>query len=278
MLEIRNLQDLPISVYDEGLIEADDALRPFAWTEVFLTAINQEPNQIIWHIWPMTNTVILGMLDQQLPYLNLAKQVLKERNYYPVVRNIGGLAVVADEGILNFSLIIPDQLSERISIVNAYLMMVDLIRATFSDYYHPIEYVEIKRSYCPGNFDLSIAGRKFAGIAQRRIKKGIVVSIYLSVCGDQAARGQLIKAFYEAGTQGKITKVSYPQIDPKCMATLSELLETPFTVAEVLERLRLTLRQLGFSLTEKRPDQALLTDFDAVYERMQLGVARKEGK
>ncbi|MGG6831355.1 UNVERIFIED_CONTAM: lipoate--protein ligase family protein [Streptococcus canis] len=278
MLEIRNLQDLPISVYDEGLIEADDALRPFAWTEVFLTAINQEPNQIIWHIWPMTNTVILGMLDQQLPYLNLAKQVLKERNYYPVVRNIGGLAVVADEGILNFSLIIPDQLSERISIVNAYLMMVDLIRATFSDYYHPIEYVEIKRSYCPGNFDLSIAGRKFAGIAQRRIKKGIVVSIYLSVCGDQAARGQLIKAFYEAGTQGKITKVSYPQIDPKCMATLSELLETPFTVTEVLERLQLTLRQLGFSLTEKRPDQALLTDFDAVYERMQLGVARKEGK
>lgn len=278
MLEIRNLQDLPISVYDEGLIEADDALRPFAWTEVFLTAINQEPNQIIWHIWPMTNTVILGMLDQQLPYLNLAKQVLKERNYYPVVRNIGGLAVVADEGILNFSLIIPDQLSERISIVNAYLMMVDLIRATFSDYYHPIEYVEIKRSYCPGNFDLSITGRKFAGIAQRRIKKGIVVSIYLSVCGDQAARGQLIKAFYEAGTQGKITKVSYPQIDPKCMATLSELLETPFTVTEVLERLRLTLRQLGFSLTEKRPDQALLTDFDAVYERMQLEVARKEGK
>ncbi|MDV5974070.1 protein--protein lipoyl transferase, partial [Streptococcus canis] len=87
-----------------------------------------------------------------------------------------------------------------------------------------------------------------------------------------------IKAFYEAGTQGKITKVSYPQIDPKCMATLSELLETPFTVAEVLERLRLTLRQLGFSLTEKRPDQALLTDFDAVYERMQLEVARKEGK
>ncbi|HFD5604951.1 TPA: protein--protein lipoyl transferase, partial [Streptococcus pyogenes] len=59
---------------------------------------------------------------------------------------------------------------------------------------------------------------------------------------------------------------------------LSELLETPFTVAEVLERLRLTLRQLGFSLTEKSPDQALLTNFDAVYERMQLEVVRKEGK
>ncbi|MGT2887308.1 lipoate--protein ligase family protein [Streptococcus didelphis] len=278
MLDIRDLQDLPILVYDEGLIEADDALSPFAWTEVFLKAINQKPNQIIWHIWPMANTVILGMLDRQLPYLNLAKQVLRRRGYYPVVRNIGGLAVVADEGILNFSLIIPDQLSEPISITNAYLMMVDLIRAAFSDYYHPIEYMEIEKSYCPGNFDLSIAGRKFAGIAQRRIKKGIVVSIYLSVCGDQAARGQLIKAFYEAGKHGEVTKVNYPQIDPECMATLSELLETPFTVAEVLARLHLTLRQLGFSLTEKRPDQALVANFDAVHERMQLEVARKESE
>ncbi|AKI77064.1 lipoate--protein ligase [Streptococcus pyogenes JRS4] len=269
---------MPIFVYGDGNKKVPGALSPFVWTEVFLKTINQEPNQLILHIWPMTRTVILGMLDRQLPYFELAKKEIGNNGYVPVTRNIGGLAVVADDGILNFSLVIPDHFSESISISNAYLIMVDVIRESFSDYYQRIEYHEIKNSYCPGNFDLSIAGRKFAGIAQRRIKKGIVVSIYLSVCGDQAARGQLIKAFYEAGTQGEVTKVNYPQIDPECMATLSELLETPFTVAEVLERLRLTLRQLGFSLTEKSPDQALLTNFDAVYERMQLEVVRKEGK
>ncbi|HER2624694.1 TPA: lipoate--protein ligase family protein [Streptococcus pyogenes] len=278
VITIRDLTSLPIFVYGDGNKKVPGALSPFVWTEVFLKTINQEPNQLILHIWPMTRTVILGMLDRQLPYFELAKTEIGNNGYVPVTRNIGGLAVVADDGILNFSLVIPDHFSESISISNAYLIMVDVIRESFSDYYQRIEYHEIKNSYCPGNFDLSIAGRKFAGIAQRRIKKGIVVSIYLSVCGDQAARGQLIKAFYEAGTQGEVTKVNYPQIDPECMATLSELLETPFTVAEVLERLRLTLRQLGFSLMEKSPDQALLTNFDAVYERMQLEVVRKEGK
>ena len=177
------------------------------WTEVFLKTINQEPNQLILHIWPMTRTVILGMLDRQLPYFELAKTEIGNNGYVPVTRNIGGLAVVADDGILNFSLVIPDHFSESISISNAYLIMVDVIRESFSDYYQRIEYHEIKNSYCPGNFDLSIAGRKFAGIAQRRIKKGIVVSIYLSVCGDQAARGQLIKDFMRPEHKEKLPRL-----------------------------------------------------------------------
>ncbi|SQE85891.1 lipoate-protein ligase A [Streptococcus dysgalactiae subsp. equisimilis] len=276
MIDIRDLKHLPVSIYDEGMIEAKDALRPFAWTEVFLREINRHPQQLILHIWPMAKTVILGMLDRQLPYIELAKLALQEKGYLPVVRNIGGLAVVADEGILNFSLVIPDQFSERISIATAYLMMVDLIRATFSDYYQAIDYVEIERSYCPGNYDLSIAGRKFAGIAQRRIKNGIVVSIYLSVCGDQSVRGELIKTFYDTGKQGKPTKVHYPDIDPECMANLSELLGTPFTVGDVTERLQLTLRQLGFSLSQQPPSQALMGEYDAIYERMQVEMSRKE--
>ena len=60
------------------------------------------------------------------------------------------------------------------------------------------------------------------------------------------------------------------------MANLSELLGTPFTVGDVTERLQLTLRQLGFSLSQQSPSQALMGEYDAIYERMQAEVSRKE--
>lgn len=50
MIDIRDLKHLPVSIYDEGMIEAKDALRPFAWTEVFLREINRHPQQLILHI------------------------------------------------------------------------------------------------------------------------------------------------------------------------------------------------------------------------------------
>ena len=43
-----------------------------------------------------------------------------------------------------------------------------------------IEAFEVADSYCPGDYDLSIQKRKIAGIAQRRLKDVVCVSIYLS--------------------------------------------------------------------------------------------------
>lgn len=272
VIEISDLNTLPVSIYQDAVIEKEAALAPFAWTEVFLRVINQNPDQVIVHIWPMSQVVILGMLDRQLPYFENGKKAIVRKGYYPVVRNIGGLAVVADEGVLNFSLVIPDNFSERISISNAYLMMVDLIKAMFSDFYQQIDYFEISQSYCPGNYDLSIHGKKFAGIAQRRIKNGIVVSIYLSVTGDQEARGELIADFYKQGLGEQTTTIAYPDVDPECMANLSELLETPFTVTDVIDRLSLTLRQIGFTIENTTANPELRVAFERIYEGMQAQI------
>lgn len=239
---------------------------PFIWGDVFLKEINRNPNQIILHIWPMENTVIMGMLDRELPCFDSAKKTIISKGYYPVVRNIGGLAVVADDGILNFSLIIPNNVSEKLSITNAYLVMVELIRTRFSDFHQKIEHYEIEGSYCPGNYDLSISGRKFAGLAQRRIKDAILVSIYLSVNGNQKKRGQLIADFYEEGINNQQCKIDYPQVVPDSMANLSELLDYPFSLAEVTELLYLALRQLGFELTTLNSHSDLVSDFNDIKE------------
>ncbi|MEJ1344299.1 hypothetical protein QY882_03785 [Latilactobacillus sakei] len=55
--------------------------------------------------------------------------------------------------------------------------------------------MKCEHSYCPGEYDLSINGQKFAGIAQRRSKNGIAILLYASIEGDQQARGTLMRAF-----------------------------------------------------------------------------------
>ncbi|MGT2808028.1 lipoate--protein ligase family protein [Streptococcus iniae] len=267
MITIRDLNHLLVQVHQEKITEPDKLRDPFIWGDVFLKELNRNPNQMILHIWPMENAVILGMLDRELPCFASAKQTIEAKGFYPVVRNIGGLAVVADEGILNASLIIPDNMTEKISISNAYLLMVELIRTSFSDFYQKIDHYEIEGSYCPGNYDLSISGRKFAGLAQRRIKDAILVSIYLSVNGNQNKRGQLIADFYEEGINNQQCKIDYPQVVPDSMANLSELLDYPFSLAEVIERLHLALRQLGFELTTLNSHSELMSDFKELKDK-----------
>ena len=63
------------------------------------------------------------------------------------------------------------------------MYMVDFINALFPEVAERIEAYEIVGSYCPGSYDLSIDGKKFAGISQRRMKNGIAVQIYLCVEG-----------------------------------------------------------------------------------------------
>lgn len=239
--QLNRLSAYPIYLFDEPR-------SPFLWTEVLLREVNANPNQVLVHLWPLEQTVILGMLDKQVPYLEEGLAVIRKAGYEPVVRNLGGLAVVADEGVLNFSLFLPNPTDQKLEIKGAYQLMKELVEAILADQGVTVEAYEVVDSYCPGNFDLSIGGRKFAGLAQRRIKDGIVVSIYLSVCGDQARRGQLVADFYQAGIQGEETTFAYPAVNPAAMANLSDLCPADFTVADIRERLLVSLAKLGQSL------------------------------
>ena len=129
---------------------------------------------------------------------------LKEKGYDVIVRNSGGLAVVLDEGVLNLSLVFPEK--KGIDINRGYDAMWELVKEMFEDFDHEIEAREIVGSYCPGSYDLSIKGKKFAGISQRRIRKGVAVQIYLCVNGSGSKRAEIIKEFYEHSKKGRETK------------------------------------------------------------------------
>ncbi|MCY7265085.1 lipoyl-[GcvH]:protein N-lipoyltransferase, partial [Pseudomonas protegens] len=72
-----------------------------------------------------------------------------------------------------------------------------LVAKMFEDEDVEIDTLEITNSYCPGKFDLSINGKKFAGISQRRVRGGIAVQVYLCVEGSGSERALMMKHFYD---------------------------------------------------------------------------------
>jgi octanoyl-[GcvH]:protein N-octanoyltransferase len=191
--------------------------------------------------WVHHRMVVLGIQDTRLPLLEEGLRFLAESGYRHVVRTSGGLAVPLDEGILNLTLVFPER-EHAIDINRGYEAMYAFVRAMFRDLTGEIEAREIAGSYCPGNYDLSIRGKKFAGISQRRLKKGVAVQIYLCVAGSGSERAEVIRQFYARGIRDLPVKYGYPKIVPENMASLSELLGRDLTVEEAVLRFFRTVR------------------------------------
>lgn len=196
--------------------------------------------------WVHHRTIVLGIQDTRLPFLEDGVKLLEDEGYRVIVRNSGGLAVVLDEGVLNISLIFEDE-KKGIDIDRGYEAMTELVRRMLRPHHAEIEAYEIKGSYCPGSYDLSIGGRKFAGISQRRLRGGTAVQIYLCADKSGSERADLIRRFYQAALKDKSndTKGVYPDILPETMASLSELLQTDITVQDLMLALLTELKELS---------------------------------
>lgn len=218
------------------------ALESFAMDDTLCALVGAGKTSAVARSWVHHQTVVLGIQDTKLPFLKQGIEVLKENQFQAIVRNSGGLAVVLDEGVLNLSLVFPET-GRRIEINRGYDTMWELIKLMFADFAVEIEAKEIVGSYCPGSYDLSIADKKFAGISQRRIRNGVAVQIYLCVSGSGRERAQMVKDFYQAAIAGAETKFVYPDIQPEVMASLAELLQTPLTVSDVMQRFLRVLQE-----------------------------------
>ncbi|HGK7332269.1 TPA: lipoate--protein ligase family protein [Streptococcus suis] len=258
------LTGLELKKYQDRSGLAGSKQGPLVWTEVFLREVNQQPQQGILHYWPMDTTVILGMMDSQVPDLSAGLAHIKQAGYSPIIRSLGGLAVVADQGVLNLTLILPNAQGHQVNLHKSYQVMVDLISQSLADFPVQVESGEIATSYCPGTYDLSIQGRKFAGLAQRVYKQAIAISAYISVHGNQAARGQLVADFYQASSGGQPIPDRYPQVNPDSMANLSDLVGQELTVEEMKTRIEQVLVENGASLSTFYPSSDNMADFMAL--------------
>lgn len=241
-------------------------LESFAMDDTLCHLIGQNGSNAAIRTWVHHDAVVLGIQDHRLPYIADGMETLVENGYEPIVRNSGGLAVVLDAGVLNISIVVSEE--NPLSINAAFEYMVDLIRLLFPEIAEKIEAYEIVGSYCPGSYDLSIDGKKFAGISQRRMKNGIAVQIYLCVEGSGSARAELIKEFYEAGLKNAETKFQYPIITPHVMASLQELTGEPITVQQVNERIRKLLEKWNGHVHEMPLQQAEMVQYEFYLDRI----------
>ncbi|BET19503.1 lipoate--protein ligase family protein [Bacillus velezensis] len=238
-----------------------DAKQSFAMDDTLCASVGKGESPATARTWVHHRTIVLGIQDTRLPFLEDGVKLLEGEGYRVIVRNSGGLAVVLDEGVLNISLIFEDE-KKGIDIDRGYEAMTELVRRMLRPYNAEIEAYEIKGSYCPGSYDLSIGGRKFAGISQRRLRGGTAVQIYLCADKSGSERADLIRRFYQAALKDKSndTKSVYPDIRPETMASLSELLQTDITVQDLMLALLTELKELSGRLyaAELSPEEEMV--------------------
>jgi len=230
---------------DESLsARTRSALESFAADDTLCQLVGQQLSPPAVRTWVHDNTIVLGIQDHRLPHLEDALPVIHSAGYRTIVRNSGGLAVVLDQGVLNISIVLSEQ-AGSIDIPAGYDVMLEFVRRLFPEAGDRIEAYEIVGSYCPGSYDLSIGGRKFAGISQRRLRQGVAVQVYLCVEGSGSGRAELVRQLYDRGLGGEETKFTYPEIRPETMASLAELLGIPLTVTDVNVRVQQLLQTLA---------------------------------
>ncbi|MCR8634140.1 lipoate--protein ligase family protein [Paenibacillus radicis (ex Xue et al. 2023)] len=199
----------------------DEVLVPFAMEELLCRQVGEGGTPIV-HMWRHPRALVMGLRDSRLPQAVKAKQWLESQGYSVAVRNSGGAAVPLDLGVVNISLVMPKR-QGQIDYRHDFETMYHLIKDTLQTLSPDVEKGEIKGSYCPGDYDLSIGGRKFCGIAQRRQAKAIVVQAFVVVRGDGESKAALAREFYRIAAEGA-DEQSFPEVDEHSMGSLEELI------------------------------------------------------
>lgn len=235
---------------EEGDDRAGDMLVPFAFEEVLCRDVGDGRVPPVLHLWRHPGGVALGLRDSRLPYAAAAMQTLEQEGYRTAVRHSGGAAVPLDDGVVNVSLLLPKP-AGKLDFHDDFRLLASLIaEAAASAGYQQaaalIRAEEIAGSYCPGDFDLSIGGRKFCGIAQRRQSRAYFVHGFVNVDGSGLARGERICRFYEQASGGDAS-LDYPRVRPETLAALGEL-GGPDTAAAFVTGLRQAIASRGSRL------------------------------
>ncbi|KRE36639.1 biotin/lipoate A/B protein ligase family protein [Paenibacillus sp. Soil724D2] len=229
--------ELPSSlvIHDRsGETAAQPILYAFALEELLCRAIGKTAPPIL-HVWRHPRAFVMGLRDSRLPNAAEANDWLLSQGFDTAVRNSGGAAVPLDLGVVNVSLLLPKSAGDM-EHRKDFDLMVALIRDVMSTITNRIDQGEVMGSFCPGEFDLSVGGRKFCGIAQRRQQHALSVQAFIIVEGLGEAKASLARSFYERAA-GSASPNDYPAVAPGSMASLSECLHIELSATRFTDNL-----------------------------------------
>lgn len=232
-----------ITIIHTELSEEQDLLLPFAVEEALCRQVGEDRNPVV-HLWTHSKGLVLGLRDRKLPHALKAMELLEEDGRKVVVRHSGGAAVPLDSDVLNVSLIFPKP-TGAIDFHDDFHMMVQFIKNVCNPFQITFEAGEIQGSYCPGEYDLSIHGRKFCGIAQRRQAKAFLVHAFIVIEGKGEEKAKVAERFYQLASGGDHT-LPFPNVVPQVMGSLQQLTQgSAVTVSRFKEQVLNEAFKLG---------------------------------
>lgn len=248
----------------------EDILYPFALEEILCKQVGEGAVPII-HLWRHPRAFVMGLRDSKLPCAKQAQAELMQEGYAVAVRNSGGAAVPLDSGIVNVTMILPKVEGDMDFHID-FERMYRFLQLVLSKWTASVDKGEITGSYCPGDYDLSIGGRKFCGIAQRRQLRALTVQAFVVVENEGAQYAHRAREFYDQAACGE--PASYPNVTEEAMISLSEAFGIPISADEFVDELIVTLEQLG-SMTvlpndQLPPDQEIRTMIGVLRNRYGL--------
>ncbi|MBD7968857.1 lipoate--protein ligase family protein [Paenibacillus gallinarum] len=238
-----------LQIYESPLMRSsEDVLAAFAWEEVLCKQVGQGHPPVA-HLWRHENALVIGLRDRRL---QMAPDVLRDyeaRGIRTCVRPSGGAAVKLTPGVINVSLIMPNT-DQVINIHEDFKKMVSYIQEALLPWGAVAKAGEIEGAFCPGDYDVSIAGRKFCGIAQRRLAKAYLITAFIIVEDNGDDLAAEVREFYDAAASGE--EDHYPQVVEGTMGGLRELAGVP-SVEAYMNSLIQVFRKQAVHVSEIEP-------------------------
>lgn len=152
------------------------------------------------HLWQAPQCLIVTRKDVRLPRYQEACERLAAEGWPVHVRDSGGTAVPHGAGILNLSLFLPRATQD---LAHYYRLLGAPLLALLTDYGLEGGYDFVPGSFCDGQYNLVIEGRKITGTAQRWLAPGqdhngaVLAQAMLLVGGDVDEGTRMASRFYE---------------------------------------------------------------------------------
>lgn len=245
-------------------LTGSDILYPFALEELLCRQVGEGALPIV-HLWRHPRAFVMGLRDSKLPCAAQAKTRLEEEGYSVAVRNSGGAAVPLDQGVINMTIIVP-KIVGKVDFHTDFERMFQFIKQSLRNWTDQVNKGEVGGSYCPGDYDLSIEGRKFCGIAQRRLLNAIAVQAFIVVEGAGINYAQGAQAFYDHAADGQTS--DHPLVTANSMVSLSEALGDYVTVDRYVSEIHQTLEQLGANQKLGVADLIAPDDIQAMIDKL----------
>ena len=151
-------------------------------------------------LWRAPRALIVGRSDTRLPNFSNAVDRLLAEGWPVLIRRSGGSASPVSSGTLQ--IVLAQTVAPGITIDAAYIELTNMIRTVLESYGLKVETRGKSSAFCPGRYDMSVNGRKVAGLSQhwRQCNGRITVTTAATLIVEEAPGeiAHVVNLFYQA--------------------------------------------------------------------------------